>query len=93
MKIAVQYTLTGQAPVTVLCGPRAIATVEKTYNIKVAKDGLGIEQLGHVAWFQAVSDGAYHGPWTEFWGAVDDLDVVPAPDPTGAGPAAPPAPS
>lgn len=83
MKLGIRYTLTGQAPVEVLAGPRAISAAEKNYGIKVATDGLSLEQLGFAAWAQATNDGLEPGPWKAWWEQVDDLDVIPAPDPTG----------
>jgi len=85
VKLTIRYTTTGNKPETVMCGPRALSASEKNFNIKVASDGLSMEQLGFVAWSQATIDGLDPGPWKAWWDTIDDLDVVPSPDPTGAG--------
>lgn len=83
MKIAVTYTLTGQPARTVLCGPRALSAAERNFQIKIATDGLSLEQLGFAAWAQAEIDGLDPGPWKAWWEQVDDLDVGAPADPTG----------
>lgn len=97
MKLNITYTLTGQAPVTVACGPRAISAAERAYDFRVsaaASEGLAMEWLGYMAWSQAVNDARFLGPWTEFWGTLDDLDVTASrPDPTGPAPEPSPTPS
>lgn len=85
MKLTVTYTLTGQDPVTVLCGPMALSAAEKNFHVKVVTDGLTIEQLAYVAWTQAVKDGRYLGPFTEFTNALDDLDAGAAAGPPTPG--------
>jgi hypothetical protein len=91
VKISIRYTLTGAEPVTVVCGPRAISAAEKNFTVKVASDGLSLEHLGFVAWAQSGFDGRDPGDWPSWWKRIDDLDVVPAADPTGAGTEASPA--
>lgn len=95
MKIGIEYTLTGGDPVTVAAGPKAISAAEKAYTFKVAgaaSDGLSIESLAYMAWTQAVRDAVFLGPWAEFWDRLDDLNVVPVPDPIGAVPVPSPGP-
>ena len=85
MKLTVRVTLTGQPPTTLVCGPRALSAAEKNFSVKVASDGLSIEHLAFAAWAQAGIDGQEPGSWPEWWKRVDDLEVVPAVDPTGPG--------
>jgi len=96
VKLNITYTLTGQAPVSVACGPRAISAAEKAYDFRVsaaASEGLAMEWLAHMAWNQAAIDARFLGPWSEFWTSLDDLDVTAGrPDPTGPSPEASPTP-
>lgn len=84
MKLPLTVTLTDREPFTVAAGPKAISAAEMKYKFRVSDGSVAIEQLAFMAWSQSVTDGQFLGPWTEFWDALDDLDVGDnsTPDPT-----------
>lgn len=78
MKLILRYQLADAAPVTVEAGPWAISAAEKKGGRRLAVDGFDLEEFAYAAWTQAVADGVFLGPWTEFWGPKTDIELVKA---------------
>ena len=91
MRVPIRYTLHGDEPVTVNCGYRAQAAVEKKYNAALGTlvgEGMRQEAWAYMAWTQAVADSLTTFAFTAFDDALEDLDLTVSADPTGQVPEA-----